>query len=269
MASHQWWRFRIFNTQNSNGNNASIGIIKMFNVLNGSNLCVGGTPFADSYFNSYGYSLTPDKAFDLVNTTVNDIWATSEAIHSIAFIGYEFQTPVDVRYFSLTTRPDCCVEQTWKNFNFEYSDNGVNWEIQSVYSNNPQVPTPNSTQDFEVYDLSTSIITARPLNLSASPITNSLNGSVIEQRPQMSLLHGGKGVVSGTTVKVPSDIPVARKVRLFEEKSGLLIQEVWSDATGAYVFNGLSDNYYFITAHDHTLEFNGVIQSHVRPEFPV
>lgn len=115
----------------------------------------------------------------------------------------------------------------------------------------------------------TSIIQQRNLNLSASPITNSLNGSVIEQRPQMSLLHGGKGVVSGTTVKVPSDIPVARKVRLFEEKSGLLIQEVWSDATGNYSFSNLSDNYYFITAHDHTLEFNGVIQSHVRPEFPV
>lgn len=116
---------------------------------------------------------------------------------------------------------------------------------------------------------SVSIIEQRHFNLSPSPITNSLNGSVIEQRPQRSLLHGGKGVVSGTTVKVPSDIPVARKVRLFEEKSGLLIQEVWSDAAGAYVFNGLSDNYYFITAHDHTLEFNGVIQSHVRPEFPV
>jgi len=75
--------------------------------------------------------------------------------------------------------------------------------------------------------------------------------------------------VIGSTVKVPSDIPVARKVRLFEEKSGLLIQEVWSDAAGNYSFVGLSDNYYFITAHDHTLEFNGVIQSHVRPEFPV
>ena len=115
----------------------------------------------------------------------------------------------------------------------------------------------------------TSIIQQRNLNLSASPITNSLNGSVIEQRPQRSLLHGGKGSIIGTTVKVPSDIPVPRKVRLFEENSGLLIQEVWSDAAGNYVFNGLSDNYYFITAHDHTLEFNGVIQSHVRPEFPV
>ncbi|MFZ9295692.1 MAG: hypothetical protein ACO259_05720, partial [Bacteroidia bacterium] len=84
-----------------------------------------------------------------------------------------------------------------------------------------------------------------------------------------SHLHGGKGVVSGTTVKVPSDIPVARKVRLFEEKSGLLIQEVWSDVAGNYSFVGLNDNYYFITAHDHTLEFNGVIQSHIRPEFSV
>ena len=117
--------------------------------------------------------------------------------------------------------------------------------------------------------LNTSIIQQRNLNLSASPITNSLNGLVIEQRPQRSLLHGGKGVVNGTTVKVPSDIPVARKVRLFEEKSGVLIQEVWSDAAGNYLFSNLSDNYYFITAHDHTLEFNGVIQSHVRPEFPV
>lgn len=268
MASHQWWRFRIFNTQNNNGNAASIGIIKMFNVLNGDNLCVGGTPFADSYY-SYGHSLTPDKAFDLTNSSIDDIWATSADVHSTAFIGYGFQAPVDVRYFSLTTRPDCCVDQTWKDFNLEYSDNGVDWVIQFPYRSNPSVSTPNSTQNFEVYNYYASIITTRPLNLSASPITNSLNGSIIEQRPQRSLLHGGKGVVSGTTVKVPSDIPVARKVRLFEEKSGLLIQEVWSDAAGNYSFSNLSDNYYFITAHDHTLEFNGVIQSHVRPEFPI
>ncbi len=107
------------------------------------------------------------------------------------------------------------------------------------------------------------------LSLSRASVTPSASGIIVDNPILKSHLHGGKGVVSGSTVKVPSDIPVARKVRLFEEKSGLLIQEVWSDAAGNYSFVGLSDNYYFITAHDHTLEFNGVIQSHVRPEFPV
>lgn len=265
--AYEWWRFVIYK-MNNNYQYQSIGDIAMRDSLNGNNLCVGGTAFASSYYNDYGLLLTPDKAFNGLNGSINDIWHISGSEYGkVAHIGYHFLTPVDIQYFDLSTRVDN-VNGTWIEFDLEYSSDGVNWFNRTKYRGNPPVAA-GTTVSFGVYDLSLSIIPTNLLSLSRASVTSSASGVIVDNLVLKSHLHGGKGVVSGTTVKVPSDIPVARKVRLFEEKSGLLIQEVWSDAAGNYSFVGLSDNYYFITAHDHTLEFNGVIQSHVRPEFPV
>jgi hypothetical protein len=65
---------------------------------------------------------------------------------------------------------------------------------------------------------------------------------------------GGHGTVAGTvTVKGSPNTPVSRRVRLYEKRSGMMIRETWSDASGVYAFRYLSMDYtYYVTAFDHT-----------------
>ena len=74
--------------------------------------------------------------------------------------------------------------------------------------------------------------------------------------------------ITGTTKNkaMPSDIPVARRVRLHEQISGRLVREVWSDASGAYSFNGIRLTTYYVVSFDHTGGFGGVIADNLTPE---
>ena len=79
---------------------------------------------------------------------------------------------------------------------------------------------------------------------------------------------GGEFQIVGTTKNkaTPSDLPVARRVRLHEQSSGRLVRETWSDASGAYSFSGLRLTAYYVVSFDHTGGFGGVIADNLTPE---
>lgn len=83
---------------------------------------------------------------------------------------------------------------------------------------------------------------------------------------------GGCGVVIGTVKRDadPVDLPMRRRVRLFDERSGLLVREAWSDAaTGAYSFAGLdASRTYTVVAYDHDHAYRAVIADNMTPEVP-
>lgn len=82
-------------------------------------------------------------------------------------------------------------------------------------------------------------------------------------------LDSGSYRITGTTKNkaMPSDIPVARRVRLHEQSSGRLVRETWSDATtGAYSFTSLRLTTYYVVSFDHTGTFGGVIADNLTPE---
>lgn len=81
---------------------------------------------------------------------------------------------------------------------------------------------------------------------------------------------GGLGRVYGT-VKVdgtPSDVPVHRRVRLYRDRDGMLIQEQWSNATtGAYAFQYIEmDHTYTVITYDYTGTFRAVVADRIVPE---
>lgn len=78
----------------------------------------------------------------------------------------------------------------------------------------------------------------------------------------------GPGVISGTVAIDDSpDIPVQRRVRLFDRLTGRFVREAWSDAaTGAYTFTRLEIRAYFVVAFDHTGTHNAVIKDSIFPE---
>ena len=72
----------------------------------------------------------------------------------------------------------------------------------------------------------------------------------------------GAGQITGTVKKkaLPDNLPLARKVRLYHDRTGQLVAETWSDATtGAYQFLGLDlAETYTALALDHTHTYRAV-----------
>lgn len=81
---------------------------------------------------------------------------------------------------------------------------------------------------------------------------------------------GGAGRVAGTVKEAatPSDLPLRRKVRLVDQRSGRIYGETWSDAaTGEYAFENIDETRtYYVISHDHTGNYNAVVKDGITPE---
>lgn len=93
----------------------------------------------------------------------------------------------------------------------------------------------------------------------ASPIRH---GEAPSSRPRD---FWGYGRVEGSVTI--EGAPAARKVRLFDALTGLLIAETWSRKDGHYRFDFLDPaRDYFVLAHDYVRQFNAVIADWIKPE---
>lgn len=85
---------------------------------------------------------------------------------------------------------------------------------------------------------------------------------------------GGAGFVAGTVKERPkgapegSEVPVWRRVRLYDERSGNCLRETWSDATtGAYRFDYIDmERVYTVLSYDHNGKFVAEAASGLAPE---
>jgi hypothetical protein len=67
----------------------------------------------------------------------------------------------------------------------------------------------------------------------------------------------------------PTDLPVRRRVRLFDQQSGRLLRELWSNAeTGAYQFKFVRGGTFFVIAFDHTLTYGAEAESDIQVPAP-
>jgi hypothetical protein len=76
------------------------------------------------------------------------------------------------------------------------------------------------------------------------------------------LSDGGTATIFGTVKRdaEPTDLPVARRVRLYDERGRRFIRETWSDANGDFSFVGINpDGLYTAIAYDHLGQFRAVI----------
>ena len=88
------------------------------------------------------------------------------------------------------------------------------------------------------------------------------------------IYRGGAGFVAGTVKERPkgapegSEVPVWRRVRLYDERSGNCLRETWSDATtGAYRFDYIDmERVYTVLSYDHNGKFVAEAASGLAPE---
>lgn len=105
--------------------------------------------------------------------------------------------------------------------------------------------------------------------LFANPTTNT-QVKAPEQSARLDVYFGGNGIIVGTVKEksTPSNIPLYRRVRLVEQRSGYVVAETWSNATtGAYSFANIDrSRKYTVVSYDHTGFYRAVIADNLTPD---
>lgn len=103
-----------------------------------------------------------------------------------------------------------------------------------------------------------------PQNVNTQP------RDTLPSESRIDMIFGGRGVINGTVKErsLPDNTPLARRVRLIEERSGYVVAETWSDAsTGNYSFANIDrSRTYTVVSYDHTGLYRAVIADRLTPE---
>jgi hypothetical protein len=131
----------------------------------------------------------------------------------------------------------------------------------------------------EVYDDAGGYSPAGLLTASATPASRQIQTAPVnapnwKAAQQVTALRdtygGGFGRIIGTVKEkgMPSNLPLARRVRLFHELTGRFLRETWSDATtGNYAFVGIDPTQrYTVVSYDYTGSYRAVIADNLIPE---
>ena len=274
MAAHRYWR--LFISQSGGSSYVGITELKMAETAGGANMCVGGTPSASSIFNA---SWPASNAFDGVLTAASSWYCESTAMSNgqSAWIQYDFGgTPRDIAEITISHYGNSGndVIAYCSAFALYYSDDGIKWFRQRSWSG--QVFSVGETKVLDATPISSALITNRLLydrkakNIEAAlPQTwyasavrsNSMVRGRNCTRPWRQTPYSGNKRVAGSTTSL--GVPLARRVDLVEQKSGLLVERIDTPKTGEFEFKELADGTYSLVGVDNNAEQNSVIFAHV------
>lgn len=120
-------------------------------------------------------------------------------------------------------------------------------------------------------DASTALtVSSRDILTFSNPTTNTQVKMKVADLPRRDMLLGGNGIITGTVKEksTPSNVPLYRRVRLIEQRSGYTLAETWSNATtGAYSFANIDRSLkYTVVSYDHTGLYRAVIADNLTPD---
>jgi hypothetical protein len=306
MAAHAWWRILVTaNHGNPYTSIAEVemrGAPGGSDLCEGGTAV--SSPF---YSDGGDWICTAAKAFDNDSTTPQSLWHSRDAWTLPVWLGYQFAAPVDIVEVAITFRTTWQSQsntgQSIRDFTMQWSDDGVAWNDQISFATLavwgysetrvfslatpqphpvgsvtrhapaavPGAPTkhvlhnathcsPGSNAGMPSWNLLDNVVCNTPSpNEGPSPIRHA------EVPSSRMRDFWGYGRVEGTVTI--EGAPAARKVRLFDALTGLLIAETWSRRDGHYRFDFLDPSRdYFVLAHDYVRQFNAVIADWIKPE---
>ena len=112
------------------------------------------------------------------------------------------------------------------------------------------------------------LTTSTPVTAGASP----LEDATLAVEPVYTTIDldvGGCGRIYGTVKRKadPQNIPLVRRVRLHDSRTGALLRQTWSQEDGSYEFRDLSPDLEFdVIAWDHEGQFRSTIANNLKPE---
>lgn len=132
-------------------------------------------------------------------------------------------------------------------------------------------PPSSAFADPPPFSLAYSALTGPKVALAGNPKpTPNYKNFEAPKIVQFDRVFGGDGKIVGSVKEkaTPTNQPLARKVRLFNEFSGKFIRETWSDAvTGSYAFTNIDRTQrYTVVTYDHVNNYRAVIADNLIPE---
>ena len=112
------------------------------------------------------------------------------------------------------------------------------------------------------------LATSTPVTAGASP----LEDATLAVEPVYTTIDldvGGCGRIYGTVKRKadPQNIPLVRRVRLHDSRTGALLRQTWSQEDGSYEFRDLNPDLEFdVIAWDHEGQFRSTIANNLKPE---
>lgn len=251
--------------QSGAGGYYSIGDIEVREYSGSPNLCSGGTAFGNSNY------YPPERAFDGEITVAGNKWWTGNPGDGRT-IGYDFGVPRTFSEITIRNRDYSDSAQTIKVFDIQISGDGVAWTTVLVVTDHPGTPSLDTTYAVENPPEPTTRALINLLGRQNNEVPNALlsRTGVYDRAAVLgtnNIYHGGSGRVAGT-VKYKPNSPVHRKVRLVDEKTGVLVREMWSTPiTGAYSFDYVDETRkYTVLSYDYTGAYRAVIADNLAPE---
>lgn len=265
MAAHRYWRALCTRSAFSL---ASIAELTLRTVADGAQAATGGTAYASSVTTTF----TAAKAFDGVigaGGNGTNAWESLSTGAGDEWVAYDLGAGNEKDIVEVSV--SLFVESTGYiplRVTIQWSDDGTNWTSMSPALTPSTAAYANYT--YAITATAAPRLKAKRARLNPGwPSPTALHARATTKRYRYDALDGGAFLRIAGTVKLDAspDVPVARRVRLFEQSTGRCVRETWSDpVTGAYEFKLLKNQRYFVVTTDHTESYNAVIKDNVTPE---
>lgn len=272
MAAHRFWGLHI-SANWGDTNYTSLAELILAPSAGGAQGAVGGTAIASSFRTS---TESPDKAFDGSPTTS---WRSAQNGHVPAFIGYDMGAgnSLDVAEVRMTTLSSMAVNSYPRNFALCYSDDGVKWGVQKAWSEEAfttgveRVFDATPIQANQVYNRIIKELVGRNDQANVGPPTLRMampfglmgGGLRHHTAPRAMTPFTGVYFIQGTTTALGE--PLARRVDLYDQRSGQLVRQAFSKEDGAFLFDHIGPGPWTVVGVNSSAEQNSVIYAHVTP----
>lgn len=277
MAAHRYWMMLF--TKTGASTTLAVGELFLATTPAGAQAATGGTASASSTNGANAAS----RAFDTTTTAGNYWQSGTTAFTNTTWLGSEWLKydmgsgndidVVEVRIYFTNGAGGSAYPVNYALF---YSDDNVSWTLQRAWGD--QVYTNGETKTHDATALaSIDIVNREVLNRSYRYNAAALVGEPTYRTllPRISMgthsvfparrtPYTGTYYLAGSTTTLGD--PIARRVDLVEQKSGLLVATLHTDSTGVFSFEEIAYGPWTVVGVDNSLEQNSVIYAHVVPD---
>jgi len=261
MTARKHWAILV-GPRAGSGGGVAIAEVEMRAAVGGADQCTGGTPG--------GVTTSGNPASNAFDNSTSTLWH-----HGSAFGGqrlsYEFAAPVEIVEMAITL-PGAGSAYPGTTFGpaavwVQWSDDGVTWNFGRGTT---------SLEEFTSAQTAVIAVSDAPPPATVTGLVRRVTGYVGPQGQAAFLASGlyalrplddGPYRIAGTVANDGTPVvPVRRRVRLFDQATGRLVRQVWSqEDTGAFEFSGLALRPYLVVTDDHTRLYDPVARSEVVP----
>lgn len=264
MSAYRYWRINL-STANSNGR-IWLRDLELRGVIGGPDLTVPGGAFTVNCQDSTEVGL---RAIDGNPTTAWNSGDSPTAPMRVAQGTYDFGAPTEIVEvaFLFTDEHVAPSAGSWVSA----SNDLVNWAVFSPSFGVGQNLTLNTLSAIPLL-FSSPTSPAGNVAGKTSRLSTSWPAGGATRSPPSQARYGsdvGRYRIDGNVyIDGTPDVPVSRRVRLFDRQAARLIRETWSNAaTGSYSFENLPlmPDGYFMISSDHTGVFNAEVKDRIQP----